>query len=238
MAPNELFIDWLISGDLSVEFLYDLLKYSHMIGMSNLVNQSVEKLSLYFEWPNWEDNALQNMNELVKRITISAQLSRKDLHHKLTDILMNKLKSTHSFHLDEEECVKLAAECLEGLQVLDVALAEKFEKDKAAEDRLKEETKRFLAMVGDVRAKSYTQNLNKACKTFLQSCKVESFKSSPYMAIVSKLTDAEKPSDSLIKTCCQSFNVLADFGFPVDKDDIKVEKIKLILQSSSIGQLA
>ena len=72
MAPKELFIDWLISGDLSVEFLYDLLKYSHMISMSNLVNQSVEKLNLYFEQTNWEDNALQNMNELVKGINISA----------------------------------------------------------------------------------------------------------------------------------------------------------------------
>ena len=91
MAPKELLIDWLISGDLSVEFLYDLLKYSHMIGMSNLVDQSVEKLSLYFERPNWEDNASQNMNELVIRVTLSAQLSLKDLHHKLSDILMNKL---------------------------------------------------------------------------------------------------------------------------------------------------
>ena len=209
-----------------------------MIGMSDLVNQSVEKLSLYFERPNWEDNALQNMNELVKGITISAQLSRKDLHRKLTDILMNKLKSTHSFYLDEEECVKLAAEHLEGLQVLDVALAEKFEKDKAAEDRLKAETKRFLAMVGDVRAKSYIKILKKACKTFLQSSKVESFKGSPYMTIVSKITDAEKPSDSLIKTCCQAFSVLTDLGFPVDKEDIKVAKIKSILQSSSIGRLA
>ena len=151
---------------------------------------------------------------------------------------MNKLKSTHSFHLVEEECVKLPAEHLEGLQALHVALAEKFEKDKAAEDKLKEETKRFLAVVSDVCTKSYIQNLRKACKALLQSCKVERFKSSPYMTIVSKLTDPEKPSDSLIKTCCQAFNVLADFGFPVDKDDIKVEKIKLILQSSSIGQLA
>ena len=58
------------------------------------------------------------------------------------------------------------------------------------------------------------------------------------MTIVSKITDAEKPSDSLIKTCWQAFSVLTDLGFPVDKEDIKVEKIKLILQSSSIGQLA
>ena len=231
-------VQWQEDGDRSVEFLCDLLKYSHMIGMSNLVDQSVEKLSLYFERTNWEDNESQNMDELVKGIHISAQLSLEDLHCKLTDILTSKLKSMYSFHLNEEERFKLAAERLESLRALDVPLAEKFEKDKAAEDRLKEETERFFTVVSDVRAKSYIQNLKKACKRFLQSSKIENIKGSPYMTIVSTLIDAEKPSDSLMKTCCQAFNVLAEFGFPVDKEDKKIEKIKSIIQSSPIGQLA
>eukprot|EP00111_Clytia_hemisphaerica_P018952 TCONS_00056045-protein len=214
-------LDWTSERKSDIIFMLELLKYSHMTQLNDLLKAVETKILNYFKEKGWDyawgNDEKLNLSEIVTGINVSESLNLTKLQEQLVSFLSNKVTKRK----DSNENGKEKRDFLKELRLIETKLADYFQEKLDDAEMVGSASTSFLNVFKDLKSKSFIQDLNNEAGKLKENNMIEKIDFCPYHCIVSNLSDIGNPSKRLVTKCCSAIKTLGGFGFHLDKKGMK-----------------